>query len=100
MRILFAAALALAASAAIADPVARNANGDWIRLLNAECSPEVAALIPENVREYFSKGAASVGGQPFAACWAMRPDGQVWIFYSDSEQGLVPARAFNDEPTA
>jgi hypothetical protein len=61
-RVILAAAFTLAAGAAIADPIARAANGDSVRFTQAECPAEIAALAPLELRERLRKAHAHIGG--------------------------------------
>lgn len=96
MRLLVAA-IALAASSAIADSEVRN-GADFIRLTAKPCADAtVSALVtaqgedPKDYRQAF----AEIGGQAFAACWRpMFEREQVFIRYSDGDAGMVPFQMF------
>jgi hypothetical protein len=96
MRALILAAL-VAAAPAMAVPVARNGS-DVVRLLEAPCIESIARLIKPEVRERYRLARATVEGQEWSACWALRPDGLVVLIYEDGDGGLIPAAQFKDEP--
>jgi hypothetical protein len=97
---IIAAALALAAGAAMADPVARAANGDSVRFTQAECPQEVAALVPQlELRERLRKAYAHIGGQDYVACWISAGNVRLMLF-ADGDQGMVPESDVHEEPGA
>jgi hypothetical protein len=89
MRALIAT-IALAASPAFADMVAKNGQ-DYVRIQPKPCTAKVEK--PQD------KGAARVyyQGQHYEACWIVRPDGLVIIFYEDGDQGAIPVVVFEED---
>lgn len=97
MKSAGALAALLAAGPALADAVASNGR-DTVRLSDKPCAiTAVIAQIPEPLRQGRRTAAASVSGQPFAACWRLIPQG-VHLLYEDGDQGLIPAGDFKAVP--
>lgn len=94
---LFAAILALAASAASADYTASNGR-DSVRLTDKPCAGEVAALLGEQAKA-LGAGVAYIGGTQYEVCWMPRRDAPVvQLFFPDGDQGMVPFADFHKSP--
>lgn len=99
MRRFILLALCIAATAAVADPVARRGD-DSVRITDKPCSNEgVLGRLPPELKPEYADAVATVAGQLYRPCW--RPMGNAaHLLYDDGDQGLVPLADFKDEPGA
>ena len=97
MKRCIATLLTLLALSAQADYIASN-GADSVRIQDAPCAESILALIPPDAREQFRSAVANVGGKEYAACWAMLPDGTVFLQYADGDAGMIPVSAFRPAP--
>jgi hypothetical protein len=100
MKRLLIAALALAAGAAVAIPVARTEDGSAVvKLYRSECPAEILAMVHEDYRDEMRKAVGEIRGQHFTGCWyGQKINGGFPLIWQDGEQGFVPAAALKDEP--
>jgi hypothetical protein len=97
-RVILAACITLAASAALPAPLARSSSGDWVRLLDTPCPAEVQAVIPEAEWDQYRAARAQIAGKQFDACWAVVSDaGAVSLYYADGDRGLISMLAFHED---
>jgi hypothetical protein len=88
------AALLCAALSANADSAIFRAGADSVEITDELCHAAVVPLIPAEVLEHFRAANALISGKLMQACWALRSDGLVDLFYSDGDRGLLPLRGF------
>jgi hypothetical protein len=93
-RILCAAAFALAAGSAVADSAIFRAGADSVEITEEPCHAAVVPLIPAEIVEHFRAANAVISGKLMQACWALRGDGHVHLYYEDADEGLVPVGMF------
>lgn len=91
---LCAASLALAASSAMADSAIFRAGADSVEITEEPCHAAVVPLIPAEVVEHFRAANAVISGKLMQACWALRADGYVFLYYADGDNGLIPVASF------
>lgn len=85
---------AIVAFPASADYVSRQ-GADYIRLTEGECPASVP--MPADQRSRFLGAVAVVDGKEYRACWALRQDGMVLVFYDDGDAGLIHSSQFKPE---
>jgi hypothetical protein len=96
MRIIIAA-FALAASTAIAAPVAHS-GADWVMLTDQPCPEAVASKILPQYVDLLREAKTVIGGKPFVACWLLDKGKQaVTLIFEDGDQGEVSLLSFHDE---
>lgn len=97
MRIL-ALILPLVALPALADDLVARNGKNYLRLQDLPCPARMAPLIPPEVLEMFRAAVAQLEGRQYPGCWAMRPDGTIFVRYEDGDAGLIPMSQFQAEP--
>jgi hypothetical protein len=96
-NIVFAAAFALAASTAIAAPVAHS-GADWVMLTDQPCPEVVASKILPQYVDLLREAKTVIGGKPFVACWLLDKGKQaVTLLFEDGDEGYVSLLSFHDE---
>jgi hypothetical protein len=88
------AGLALLAFSAQADSAIFRAGADSVEITEEPCHAAVVPLIPAEIVEHFRAANAVISGKLMQACWALRGDGYVHLYYADEDQGLVPVSQF------
>jgi hypothetical protein len=77
--------------------IARNKDGDSVRLTHNKCEITEHPAYPNGVPSIMERANVIVGGQPFAACWGVRVDGVVVLIYEDGDAGLIPITEFKPD---
>lgn len=95
-KLLLALALACAPALADINMVVRD-GASYVRLSQAECHPEVAKQIPEELRSMFHAAIAVLDGKTYRGCWVVRADAMVLIVYADGDMAVIPIKLFNQE---
>jgi len=99
MKFALLCAAALAAAPALADELVASNGQDYVRLTDKPCSSEqVLQRLTPKLREMMRDANATVGGQPFHACWVVDGD-SAHLLYEDGDQGLIPLSDFK-QPTS
>jgi hypothetical protein len=97
-NLICAAAIALAAGTAMAGEAVATNGRDYVRITEKPCADPVLSLIPVDAQEHFRAAVAFIGGKEFRACWALRPDGVVFLHFEDGDAGLIPGHQFRVAP--
>ena len=93
-------AAALAAVPVLADELVASNGQDSVRLSDQPCSSEsVLQQLTPQFRESMKNASATVGGQPFRACWIIDGD-SAHLLYEDGDQGLIPLTDFKQPKSA
>lgn len=100
MRKLMLCAALLCAAPAFADLVAKNKNGDELRLFERVCTnPTILAAIKPEFHARFKAGQASIGGQVIALCYIDTNEGYYYIMPEGADQGFsYPVTIFINQP--
>ena len=95
---VFALALSCFSANAIELPsVARNSEGDSVRLTAQPCTnPNVTRRIVPMYLEQFRAAHVEVGKERFEACWTEYGT-DAFLFYPDGDKGLVPLKDFKPD---
>lgn len=94
MKRYLCAGIAMLAFSAMAGSAIFRAGADSVEITEEPCHAAVVPLIPAEILEHFRAANAVIGGKLMQACWALRGDGFVALFYSDGDQGLIHASQF------
>jgi len=94
------AAAVFAATPALADELVASNGQDSVRLTDQPCSNEqVLKQLTPKFRDAMKDASATVGGQPFRACWIVDGD-SAHLLYEDGDQGLIPLADFKQPKSA
>lgn len=100
MKFALLCAAALFAAPALADELVASNGSDSVRLTDKPCSskPVLDRLTPR-FREMMRDASATVGGQPYRACWITNGD-SAHLLYEDGDQGIIPLADFKQPKSA
>ena len=83
------------ASNAYAGLVAKDLRGNAVWLFEDACTvPPVLAKIHTDHQDKFKRAEMLYVGKKYAACWAVGPDGKVYILDDIGEMTVLPMQAF------
>jgi hypothetical protein len=93
--IVFVALCLLVATAGAASMVAKDQLGNSVTLHETPCSvQEVLDAIKDEMRHKFRNAELRYLGKEFRACWAVGPDGRVYVIDETKEYLTLPMGAF------
>ena len=90
--------LLFVANALAAQMVYKDASGNVVWLTEEPCDvPGALAVLADDLKPLFKRGRLYYKGKDYKTCWALNPQGVVWVIDEGGEVIRIPVQLFRQD---